>query len=65
MKNIENLREGLLNTKHRLGLTNLEIAIDIGCSESTISQIISGRRKNITPRTYLQIEKWLLGENNK
>lgn len=65
MTNIESLRENLVKTKRRLGLTNFEIADDIGCSESTICEIISGRRKNIVPRTYFTIEKWLLGENNK
>lgn len=65
MTDIENLRENLVKTKRRLGLTNFEIASDIGCSESTICEIIGGRRKRIIPRTYFTIEKWLLGESNK
>lgn len=60
MTNIKNLRENLIKIKDKLGLTNYEIADDIGCSESTICEIISGRRKNIMPRTYFTIEKWLV-----
>ena len=65
MTDIENLRENLVKTKRRLGLTNFEIADDIGLSESTVCKIVSGRKKSIIPRTYFTIEKWLLGENNK
>ena len=60
MTNIGKLRENLIKIKNKLSLTNNEIADDIGCSESTICEIISGRRKNIVPRTYFTIEKWLL-----
>ena len=60
MTDIEKLRENLIETKRRLGLTNYEIAEDIGCSESTICEIIGGKRKNIIPRMYFTIEKWLL-----
>ena len=65
MEDIENLRKSLIKAKSKLGLTNLEMASDIGCSESTIRGIVSGRSKSIFPRTYFAIEKWLLGENNK
>lgn len=65
METVEQLRTQLINIKKEKHLTNFEISDGVGCSESTICEIISGRRKNIVPRTYFTIEKWLLCVNNK
>ena len=63
MQDVTILREKLKKTKKKMKLKNIDIALDMGVSESFVSDILKARRNNVLDRLYFKLNNWLLSKS--